>query len=94
MATFRAGSRMSGKLTVKKIGLSKAPLSWRLKQYTRPDFLLGHIGNFLAHGLTRLTGINVMIGSLRIVKIDKDGRRIDYGLLLRGSGLRQGGERR
>lgn len=64
---------------IKKVQVS--PLSWRIRQWTRPDFLIGLLNSKLARLFSKITGIPTLIGELRVTLIKADGRRVDYGLV-------------
>lgn len=69
----------SGDLAVKRIGLQRAPLGWRLRNALRRLFVWGWLCHRLAHGFTRLTGIPTMLGELAIRVKRLDGSWVDYG---------------
>lgn len=71
----------TGALSVRKIGAERAPLSWRLRNYTRPGFVWGYVTNQAARAFSRVTGIPCLIGELRGTLIRADGSRVEYGLL-------------
>ena len=70
-----------GNLQIKKIVPPKAPLTWRLKNYTRPNFISGFCNYHLAHLFTRSTGIPTMVGKLEARVFKADGSVADYGVL-------------
>jgi hypothetical protein len=66
------------------LSLPKGPgLSWKLKQYSRLDFLFGLLAVYLARLFSAVTGITVIHGRLTAVRIRADGSRVSYGLLSR-----------
>lgn len=73
----------AGVLRMKKIGVPKAPLAWRLRNMLRWGYIFGWLTHLLGRGLTRLTGAPVILAELRAKKIDKWGEVTDYGVLSR-----------
>ena len=73
---------LRGTLTATKIKAPQAPLSWRIRNATRWGYIWGIIATWLAHGLTKLTGIPTITSELA-VQLIRDGRRIDYGVVSR-----------
>lgn len=57
----------------------RAPLSWRVKNALRPNFILGYLGVKAAKMLTKLTGIPTMTSKLNLVIVNNDGVEVDYG---------------
>jgi hypothetical protein len=74
---------LSGDLRARVIRAPKAPLAWRAKQYSRPDFIYGTMANAAAKALSRLTGIPTLTSELRGRLIRVDGSAVDYGVLSR-----------
>ena len=73
---------MAGKLAAKHIrGTQPAPLTWKVRNITRPNYVFGWVGNQAARALTATFGIPTMIAELRAVKIGADGKRTDYGVV-------------
>lgn len=72
----------SGLLKVRKIGVKKAPLSWRIRNATRVSFLWGWFTVLLAKMFSRLTGIPTIHSELRL-KVRRHGEWIDYGVVSR-----------
>jgi len=70
-----------GSLKVKHIKGQRAPLSWRLRNTLRPEFIHGWLGHILAHAYTRLFGAPVLLGKLSAVLIRADGSTVNYGVL-------------
>ena len=71
----------TGRLSIRKIPARKAPLSWRLKNTLRWEYIWGWLANNAARAFTRITGIPCMISELRAKLIRADGTVIDYGVL-------------
>jgi hypothetical protein len=69
----------SGTLLIRKIPRKKAPLSWRVKNALRWNYLLGWLTHKAAHAFSALTGAPVLLGSLHVAVRRKDGTVIDYG---------------
>jgi hypothetical protein len=69
----------SGQLSAKKMAPPKAPLSWRLNNMTRPDYVWGLLANKAAKGLSYFTGIPTMTAELKIRLLKANGAVIDYG---------------
>lgn len=75
-------SRPSGNLGIKVIkSRGTAPISWKLRNVLRKDYILGKASVELAKAFSKLTGMPVITSELRAVKICADGRRVDYGVL-------------
>src|SRR5687768_17550971 len=76
--------RLGGSLAIRHIRRhTMAPLSWRLRNWSRPGYVWGVITTLLAVGLTRLTGIPTLTAELRAVRITADGQRVDHGVVSR-----------
>jgi hypothetical protein len=73
---------LRGTLTATKIKAPQAPLSWRIRNAARWGYIWGIITTWLARGLTKLTGIPTITSELA-VQLNRDGRRIDYGVVSR-----------
>ncbi len=73
---------IGGDLFAKKVTPPKAPLSWRIRNATRLGYIWGLIAVWLAHGLTRLTGIPTITSELR-ARVNRGGEWIDYGVVSR-----------
>lgn len=73
----------SGEVTARLIKPPMAPLSWRLKNWSRPGFLWGAIANYTAKGFSRLTGIPTLTAELSARLIKADGQIVDYGIVSR-----------
>lgn len=72
---------MSGSLSMRVFRIPKAPLSWRLKNALRWNFVWGFLTTRCAEMFSWLTGIPTMTGRLAAVKIGRDGSRVNYGTL-------------
>jgi hypothetical protein len=71
---------MAGTLGVRKIGATKAPLSWRIRNALRWGFITGWLFNRLAYVFSKVTGIVTMTSDLAIrVRRGATGEWIDYG---------------
>lgn len=73
--------RPRGDLGIKVTRAPKAPLSWRLRNWLRPPFIVGLLGWLLGHVYTRIFGAPVLLGRLEARLIRKDGSVINYGVL-------------
>jgi len=74
--------RPSGTLTaVKTSGITKAPLSWKIRNYGNWNFIRGWLAFHAAILFSRITGIPTMVSSLYAQLVTADGKVIDYGLL-------------
>ena len=71
----------SGKLKIKKIEAPTAPLSWRLKNWTRRSFIVGFVSYWAGWLFSRLTGLPAMVGQLEIRLIKADGTVVNYGIV-------------
>jgi hypothetical protein len=71
----------SGKLKAKHITAPGAPLSWRLRNKLRRDYVSGYLANKTAGSFSRLTGIPCLTARLSARLIKADGSMIDYGVL-------------
>lgn len=71
-----------GSLTARKLKASKAPLSWRLKNWSRWDFILGLLTEYAGRALYKMTGAPVLVGKLKAVHWH-NGRPTDYGTISR-----------
>lgn len=72
-----------GKLVASKIKARKAPLSWRIKNTLRWNYLWGFICHSLAWAFSALTKQPVLIGELAIRVKRAGGEWIDYGIVSR-----------
>jgi len=72
---------IGGNLMTKKVSPPKAPLAWRLKNWTRIGFMIGLVSYYAAKAFTAITGLPVMCGRLSARLIRADGQVIDYGVL-------------
>jgi hypothetical protein len=73
--------KSSGTLTAKKIKMPKAPLSWRIKNTLRWEFIFGLVGTGAARIFHRITGLPVGTTKLRVVHIAGDGTKTNYGIV-------------
>ena len=73
----------TGKIKARKIHAPRAPLSWKLKNFLRFDFILGLLGNTAAKALSAITGIPTITSTLRAVHVSADGQRLNYGIISR-----------
>lgn len=78
---FNKSLPVSGVLQIRKIGATRAPLSWRVRNALRPAFLWGWLANLLARGFSRLTGIPTITAELAIRVRKASGEWIDYGVV-------------
>ena len=78
---IKSQTNMSGMLNAKKISPPKAPLSWRIKNVLRWNFILGFLAYYTAKGFTKLTGIPTITSRLMGRLIRDDGSTVDYGIL-------------
>ncbi len=80
---FRGLLQPNGSLTTRHIkGNQYAPLSWKLRNKTRRNYITGTFYNTLARKFTKFTGIPTIIAELRAVHIDgQTGVRTDYGVI-------------
>lgn len=74
---------LGGQLSARKISPPKAPLSWRIRNGLRWGYVWGIIAVWLAHGLTRLTGIPTITSALAVRLLRSDGSTVDYGIVSR-----------
>jgi hypothetical protein len=72
---------LKGRLQARVVRADRVPLSWRLRNVLRLDFLWGWLAYYAGLGFSRLTGIPCMLGKLSATLIRADGRRVDYGVL-------------
>lgn len=74
---------LGGQLSARKISPPKAPLSWRIRNGLRWGYVWGLISVWLAHGLTKLTGIPTITSALAVRLLRADGSTVDYGIVSR-----------
>ena len=70
-----------GKVGAKKITAPKAPLSWRLRNWSRGQFIGGLLANQAAHVFSKVTGIPTLRSQLSVRLLGIDGTVIDYGIV-------------
>lgn len=68
-----------GQLLVRKIEGEKAPLSWKIRNNTRWNFIKGWVGHQIGKAYSKLFGSPVLLGTLGLVLIRKDGTTVNYG---------------
>ena len=74
----------SGEITKMKVTHPpKAPLSWRLRNWSRRDFICGTIANWLAKKFSKVTGIITITGELSCILANPDGSLVNYGVVSR-----------
>lgn len=73
---------IGGTLTARKIVTPKAPLSWRIRNGMRWSYIWGLTTVWLAHALTRVTGIPTITSALS-VRVKHGGAWVDYGVVSR-----------
>ena len=71
----------AGTLGIKVNRMTKAPLSWRLRNTMRWDYIRGYLANRAAKAFSKLTGVPTLTSQLSAILIKADGTRIDYGIL-------------
>jgi len=72
---------LAGTVGVRVIRAPVAPLSWRVRNWLRPDFVWGLLANGMARGLSKLTGIPTLTSELRARLVRKDGTVVDFGVV-------------
>jgi len=72
----------SGTLNAQK-SAERAPLSWRIRNALRPGYAWGIVTVWMAHLLTKVTGIPTITSELRFHFKEKDGEWVDYGVVSR-----------
>lgn len=84
MTAINRSMRMSGSLSVRKVGPPQAPAMWRLKNTLRWAYVWGEFVVGLARWFSKITGIVTLTSELEIRKYDSlTGRWIDYGVVSR-----------
>lgn len=68
-----------GELTLRKIGVPKAPLSWRIRNAMRWTYIWGFLVFYLAKAFTKITKVPTITARLRLRKQKVDGTWVDYG---------------
>lgn len=72
---------LGGVLGMKVIRAPKAPISWRIRNILRWEFIQGWLACFVIAPAARLFGIGTLLGKLEATLIKADGTRIRYGVL-------------
>lgn len=72
---------MSGVVRIKKIGVRKAPLTWRIQNTLRWSFLRGWFITSLAKLFSKATGVCTLTSELVLRKRNQAGEWIDYGVV-------------
>lgn len=78
---FRGHATFEGKLKTKLIRAPMAPLSWRLRNWLRWDFIKGKLAFLLAPKMAKLMGFTAFTSKLSIRKIGADGKVTNYGVV-------------
>lgn len=78
---MQGSMKMSGGLRVRVRRAERAPLSWRLRNTLRPQYLWGWLCRQAAFLFTVVTGIPALLGRLEARLVKADGRVINYGTL-------------
>ena len=68
----------SGALAVKKVGVRKAPLAWRVRNTLRPAYIWGWLAHVMGHLYTLLFGNPVLLGALYL-RVQRNGEWSCYG---------------
>lgn len=71
----------SGKLMTKRVAAPRAPLSWRLRNGLRTEYIWGWLTVMAARAFSKVTGIPTLTSCLRAVKIAADGSVVNYGIV-------------
>ena len=72
---------MSGNLGIVKISTPQAPLSWRVSNVLRWEYIKGWLATFVLAPIANKFGIMTALGKLEAVLIKADGRKVNYGVL-------------
>lgn len=70
-----------GDLGIRVLRTVPAPMSWKIKNSVRWEFIKGWLATFVLAPLLRKFGIGTFLGELRAVKIYADGHKEDYGVV-------------
>lgn len=70
-----------GRVGVRKIRAARPSLAWRLRNAARPAYLFGRLMNWLAKGLTAVSGIPTFTSELSAVLVRADGSKLNYGVV-------------
>lgn len=87
--TFKGETQDSGSLGIKLIPrggakVIKAPLSWKIKNMLRLNFIWMMIVFYAAQLFSKITGVVTITGRLRARLIRDDGTIVDYGVVAHG----------
>lgn len=72
---------MSGNLGILKISTPQAPLSWRVSNVLRWEYIKGWLATFVLAPIANKFGIMTALGKLEAVLIKADGSKVNYGVL-------------
>lgn len=72
---------MSGNLGIVKISTPQAPLSWRVSNVLRWEYIKGWLATFVLAPIANKFGIMTALGKLEAVLIKADGSKVNYGVL-------------
>lgn len=72
---------MRGSLKTKVFRAPRAPISWRLTNALRANYLKGWFGVHILAPIAKQFGLLVAYGTLSAVLIKSDGQKINYGVL-------------
>lgn len=79
MSAFGGQVGFGGQLTLKKIKTPMAPLSWRIRNAMRWNYIWGFTVFYLAKLFTKVTKVPTITARLRLRKQKVDGSWVDYG---------------
>lgn len=71
----------SGTLFATKLPARRAPLSWKIRNFSRWDNLKGFLAFHVVAPIAKLFGVGTVIGTLEVTKIHKDGTRENFGVV-------------
>jgi len=74
---------LGGSLSAKKIAGKKAPISWKLSNILRWQYIKSFIGVTVAKALAKAFGLMTAYGELRAVLVKANGETVNYGVLSR-----------
>jgi hypothetical protein len=78
---FQSKVGFEGNLKAKKIAAPKAPLSWRIRNWARFEFIWGFLGFYIAALVSKYFGAVTFRPRLKARLIKADGTVIDYGTI-------------